>query len=94
MNLQEIKSGIRIELDMLGDEAAKLKDHLNDGFAENFSEAKNAAQSGIDHIQGAAGLVAGEAEALRARVNEELQEAKKYVDERFGGRTLANPEDD
>lgn len=91
MSLQELTNAGKRELDMLGAEAAKLKDHLQEGFAENFSEAKNAAQNGIGHITDAAQQVESDAQKFRARVNEEVREARKYVDERFGGRTLASP---
>jgi predicted TIM-barrel enzyme len=112
MNLQETKSVIKRELDMLSVEAAKLQDHLNAGFAENFSEAKNAAQSGIDQITSAAKQAVNEAERLRERANAEVRRAlaneevrkalaseearrvQKYVEERFGGHTLAAPRAD
>jgi hypothetical protein len=100
---------IKNELDMLSVEAARLQDHLKEEFAENFSEAKNAVQGGIAHINESARQAVSDAESFRARINEEIRLAlangevrqmlaseearrvKKYVDERFGGSSLAEP---
>lgn len=77
MNLQELKTGFNRELDMMGDEAAALKGHV---------------QEGLSGLKAAAGQAAGDAEKMRAKANEEIRQARKYVDERFGGASLGAPQ--